>query len=85
MKVWIVWALGVTGAIAFAAGLANVVTSGSAYPSHMTCVTDYDLIVCNIELWPAALWLVIGGGVVIAIALSILIGRSESGLRDHTR
>jgi hypothetical protein len=74
---WIARAVGVIGAVAFAAGLATVVTSGSAFPSRMTCVTDYDTIMCNIEPWPAALWLVIAGGLVIALAYSILIRRSD--------
>ena len=86
-KLWLgARGLGIVGTIALTAGLANVMAPGSAFPSRTTCVTDYDLIMCTIEPWPAALWLAIAGGAAVAIAWSVLTRlRASSPLSDDTR
>jgi hypothetical protein len=78
MAVWIIRGLGVVGAIAFAAGLVNIVVPEMAFPSGTTCITDYDLVVCNIATWAAAPWLALAGGLAVAIAGRILLERQDS-------
>ena len=70
MVTWIARGLGVVGAIALAAALANFVMPGLAFPSRTTCVTDYDVIVCYLSPWAAVPWLAITGGVGIAVGLA---------------
>ena len=79
---WIARAVGVIGAVAFAAGLATVVTSGSAFPSRMTCVTDYDTIMCYTYPWPDAPRLLIAGGAAIALAWAIVRSRMAPAAAD---
>jgi len=80
MQIWIAGAraLGLLGAIALAAGLVNILVPEMAFPSGKTCVTDYDLVLCNIEIWAAAPWLASSGGLAIAIAARILLARGDS-------
>jgi hypothetical protein len=81
VQIWIARALGLLGAIALAAGLVNIVMPGMVFPSGKTCITDYDLIQCNIEAWAAAPWLALSGGLVVAIAARILLTHKHSADR----
>jgi len=77
MQVWIARSLGLLGAIALAAGLVNIVAPGMVFPSVTTCVTHYDLIVCDIETWAAAPWLALSGGLAVTIAARIGLVENE--------
>jgi hypothetical protein len=72
MRRWIGRALLVAGAAGVAAGLANVLVPSAAFPSSVTCVSDWDLVLCNIEPWAAAPWLALLGAVTIAAAAVVL-------------
>ena len=70
--------LGIAGAVAFAAGLINVLAPGSSFPSPVTCVTDDDLVMCYLDAWPLAFWLAVAGGIAIAVAWIQLRRRADA-------
>ena len=77
------------GTIALGAGSINLLAPGAAFPSGTTCVTDYDLIVCNVITWGLAPWFVLVGVAAIAIAARILLrhahAATQAGPVEHTR
>jgi hypothetical protein len=89
MQMWIARGLGLFGTVALVGGTVNVLAPGAAFPSGRTCITDFDLIVCNIQTWALAPWLALVGVVAIAIAARILLGHEDAaeyaGRAEHTR
>ena len=75
MRAWGGRALLVLGAASLAAGLANVVLPGAVFPSSVTCVTDWDTILCAIEPWAAGPWLALLGALIVVVAVIVLHGR----------
>jgi hypothetical protein len=79
MVAWIARGLLVLGALALTVGLANVLMPAQVFPSRLTCVSDYDLLMCYTYPWAPAPLFALLGGAAIATGWAMLRPRGASG------
>jgi len=76
MLAWIARVLLILGTVALTLGLANILAPAQVFPSRMTCVTDYDMVMCHMYPWAQAPWLALVGGAAIATSGAVLRPRA---------